>query len=74
MRTLLNVLALNLSPQGSAAILETQVAELCRRFRKFAEEATGRVGATPGNVRISRIGEASGDSKKCESGLSGLLF
>lgn len=36
-KELLNVLALGLSPHGSAAILATQVDEMCRRFRKYAE-------------------------------------
>ena len=34
-KALLNILALGLSPHGSASIIETQVDELCRRFRKY---------------------------------------
>ena len=34
-RSLLNVLALPLSPMGSEGLLEKQVSEICRRFRRY---------------------------------------
>lgn len=34
-RALLNVLALPLSPMGSEGLLEKQVSEICRRFRRY---------------------------------------
>ena len=40
-KALLNILALGLSPHGSIGIIETQVGELCRRFRKAKEEEQG---------------------------------
>merc|ERR1712232_493782 len=36
-KALLNVLALDLSPHGSMAIIQTQVDQICRRFRKYAD-------------------------------------
>ena len=35
--SLVSTFALGLSPHGSIGIIDTQVSELCRRFRKFKE-------------------------------------
>ena len=46
-KALLNILALGFSPHGSAAIMATQVDEICRRFRKYKEESATRGGSPP---------------------------
>ncbi|CAE8729363.1 unnamed protein product [Polarella glacialis] len=40
-RSLLSVLSLPLSSLGSIGLLETQVSEICRRFRKYRDSAVG---------------------------------
>ncbi|CAE8587253.1 unnamed protein product [Polarella glacialis] len=40
-RSLLSVLALPLTPLGSIGLLEKQVSEICRRFRRYHDSATG---------------------------------
>ncbi|CAE8646997.1 unnamed protein product [Polarella glacialis] len=40
-RSLLSVLALPLTPLGSIGLLEKQVSEICRRFRRYRDSATG---------------------------------
>ncbi|CAE8680036.1 unnamed protein product [Polarella glacialis] len=40
-RSLLSVLALPLSPMGSIGLLEKQVSEICRRFRRYRYSAIG---------------------------------
>jgi hypothetical protein len=53
-KALLNILALGLSPHGSIGIIETQVGELCRRFRKYKDGT-----AQGGGQRKRGTGEAA---------------
>ena len=53
------ILALGLSPHGSASIIDTQVGELCRRFRKYKDGAA----AAPGGAGRRKLDPKDGAAR-----------